>query len=90
MMFEWDGAKSKANLRERGFDFVYAARIFDNPTLEEDDDRMAYGEQRVRAIGRIENGIFVVVYTWRGPVRRIISARPANRKERDDYRQAYG
>ena len=36
-MFEWDEAKSAANLRARGFDFAFAARIFDGPTLELDD-----------------------------------------------------
>jgi uncharacterized DUF497 family protein len=33
-VFEWDEAKSEANLRERGFDFAYAALIFDGATLE--------------------------------------------------------
>ena len=32
-MFEWDEAKSAANLRTRGFDFAYAALIFDGPTI---------------------------------------------------------
>ncbi len=51
-MFEWDEAKSEANLEARGFDFAYAALIFDGPTLEMDDDRVDYGERRVQAIGR--------------------------------------
>lgn len=38
-MFEWDEAKSEANLRRRGFDFAYAVGIFDSPTLEMDADR---------------------------------------------------
>ena len=44
-MFEWDEAKSEANLESRGFDFAYAARIFEGPTLELDDDRAEYGER---------------------------------------------
>jgi len=48
-----------------------------------------YGEQRIVATGKIEDGVLVVVYTRRGRRRRIISARPAKRKERDDYRKAY-
>jgi uncharacterized DUF497 family protein len=89
-MFEWDAAKSEANLRTRGFDFAYAALIFDSPTLETDDDRVDYGEKRIWAIGRVEDDILFVVYTWRGDVRRIISARKANRRERDAYREAFG
>lgn len=89
-MFEWDAAKSAANLRARGFDFAYAALIFDGPTLEMDDDRADYGERRIQAIGRAGDDVLFVVYTWRADVRRIISARRANRRERDAYRKAFG
>lgn len=88
-MFEWDEAKSEANLRERGFDFAYAALIFDGPTLEWDDVRQDYGERRILAIGQADEDVLFVVYTWRGAVRRIISARLANRRERDAYREAF-
>lgn len=89
-MFEWDLAKSEANLRARGFDFAYAARIFEGPVLEIDDDRTDYGERRVQAIGQCGIDILFVVYTWRGDVRRMISARLANRKERDIYGTVFG
>ncbi len=88
-MFEWDEAKSEANLRERGFDFAYAALIFDGPTLEWDDVRQDYGERRIQAIGKVDQDVLFVVYTWRSAVRRIISARLANRRERDAYREAF-
>lgn len=89
-MFEWDENKSEANFRVRGFDFAYAVAIFDGPTLEQDDKRANYGERRIQALGRVADDILFVVYTWRADVRRIISARLANRRERDDYRQIYG
>jgi uncharacterized DUF497 family protein len=88
-MFEWDRAKSAKNLRDRGFDFAYAAKIFDQPTLEADDPRNGYGERRIRAVGRVGEDVLFVVYTWRGEVRRIISARLASRKERNAYRTIY-
>ncbi|HXP29595.1 MAG TPA: BrnT family toxin [Stellaceae bacterium] len=90
LVFEWDEAKSAANLKERGFDFAYAARIFERPTLESEDERADYGERRIRAIGRIEEHVLFVVYTWRREVRRIISARQASRKERNAYREILG
>jgi uncharacterized DUF497 family protein len=34
LIFEWDLAKSERNLAERGFDFAYAARIFEGDVLE--------------------------------------------------------
>ena len=90
MAFEWDPEKSEENLRKRGFDFEFATLIFDGPTLEKEDRRKAYGEKRVGAIG-LADGIHVtVVYTDRtgvagDPVRRIISARRSNRRERKAY-----
>ena len=52
MEFEWDDAKSAANLIPRGLSFGDAAIIFDAPTLETIDNRRAYGEVRVKAIGQ--------------------------------------
>jgi uncharacterized DUF497 family protein len=86
MEFEWDDA-SERNRRERGFDFATAALIFDGPVQTTFDDRRDYSEERVIAIGEINGEVLVVVYTDRGQVRRIISARRANRKERETWRR---
>ena len=82
MLFEWDEAKSRRALEERGFSFEYAARIFLGPILERQDDRREYGEVRMQAIGQVVDDVLFVVYTDRGDTRHIISARLANRKER--------
>lgn len=82
MLFEWDDVKSERNLLERGFGFDHAAAIFIGSTLEAQDNRRDYGEVRVQAIGRAGDDILSVVYSDRGEIRRIISARLANRKER--------
>jgi uncharacterized DUF497 family protein len=82
MIFEWDDAKSRRNLRERGFGFDHAATIFSGATLERQDERRNYAEIRVQAIGCAGDDILFVVYTDRGDVRHIISARLASRKER--------
>jgi uncharacterized DUF497 family protein len=82
MLFEWDEAKSRRTLEERGFGFEYAARIFLGPTLERQDDRREYGEMRVQAIGQVSDDVLFVVFTDRDDIRHIISARLANRKER--------
>jgi len=49
-----------------------------------------YGEERIGALGRLEEEILFVVYTWRGERRRIISARRARRDERKRYYQNRG
>ena len=92
MRFSWDPRKSARNLRERSFDFEFATLIFDGPTLERDDTRRSYGERRIIAVGMAQMIALTVVFTDRaeigGFVRRIISARQSNRRERDAYLQA--
>ena len=86
MEFEWDAAKSDACFADRGFDFAYAARAFFNPhRLIQADTRHSYGEERYRLMGKIEQRLFVVVYTPRRGVIRIISARKANQREVKHY-----
>ena len=82
MEFRWHGEKHERNLQERGFGFDYAALIFAGPTLEAVDTRRSYGETRIQALGMVGEDILMVVYTQRGDVRHIISARLASRKER--------
>ena len=93
MRFSWDARKSSANLAARGFDFAFASLIFDGLTLERVDDREDYGETRTIAIGLADGLHLTVVYTdresARDTVRRIISARRSNRRERNAYDQAY-
>jgi uncharacterized protein len=90
--FSWDEWKSSRNLRERAFDFAFAALIFEGPTLEREDTRRDYGERRVVAIGVAEGIALTVVYTDRAEagetVRRIISARQSDRHERQAYVKA--
>lgn len=86
MNFEWDDAKSEACYRERGFDFAYVARAFFDPNrLVRADIRHSYGEERYQLMGKIEQRLFVVVYTPRHNVMRIISARKANQREVKQY-----
>ena len=85
MRFDWDPAKNGRNQQERGFGFDLAALIFKGETIEWPDDRRDYGEMRVRAIGEVDGVVLHVVFTDRGDVRRVISARLADRKERDRW-----
>jgi hypothetical protein len=93
MRFEWDPEKSEANLRERGFDFAFASLIFEGSTLEKQDRRRDYGEVRIVATGLADGIALTVAYTDRlddegERVRRIISARRSNRRERKAYQAA--
>jgi hypothetical protein len=89
MDFEWDGSKSERNRLARGLPFDLAVVLFDSPTAEWVDERRDYGETRMLAIGVVGDLVLLCIYTDRGPVRRIISLRRANRRERDAYRARF-
>ena len=91
--FAWDDRKSDRNLHDRGFDFEFATQVFDGPTLERQDTRRDYGELRVIAVGMAHDIPLTVVYTDRAEaggevVRRIVSARVSDRRERQAYKDA--
>ena len=93
MTFDWDPAKSDQNLEVRGFDFAFAVLVFAGPYVEFDDTRRDYGERRIVALGLADGIPLTVVFTDRlaptgAGVRRLISARLSNRKERRRYAES--
>jgi uncharacterized DUF497 family protein len=88
MVFDWDADKAKANLAKHGVAFE-VVRDFDlGSAVEIIDSRMAYGEERRRAIGFIGDRLHVLIFTQRGGRIRVISLRRANARERKSYDQA--
>ena len=84
--FEWDEREAQINLVRHGVPFAYAARIFLDPRMVEfDASRVADQEARRKAVGRIEGRLYVVVFTDRKGVRRLISARRTNAMEERAY-----
>ena len=77
--------KAIANIEKHGIDFADAVTVFDdlNAVTIDDPD---YEEQRFITIAMDALGrILVVVYTWRGDIIRLISARKATKNERKQY-----
>ncbi len=88
MRFEWDEAKNAENIRKHKIDFADVPAMFASPMLVIFDDRKDYGEDRWIGVGLLSELIAVVVWVERHEdVIRIISARKANRTERDLYEQ---
>jgi uncharacterized DUF497 family protein len=84
--FDWSDEKAASNEVKHGVPFDYATRVFlDDGYVDFDASRGPDGEERRKAIGEIEGRLYCVVYTPRGDVCRIISARRANAKERKAY-----
>ena len=86
MMFAWDPSKARRNETKHGVAFEFAGRVFDDTAhVDGDASREQNGENRRKAIGRIDGKLYSVVYTIRGSVIWIISARRTNPKEDRQY-----
>lgn len=86
MGFEWDSTKAESNRVTHGVEFTFALRVFDDPFhILFDITRPDLTESRSLAIGRIDDKLYTVAYTERGPNRRLISARRSHRSERRYY-----
>ncbi len=87
MKFEWDPAKSEANLKKHGISFHEASAVFGDPlALTFNDPDHSFGEQRFLTFGLSRTGhLLVVVHTERRKTTRIIGARRATRQERKIY-----
>jgi uncharacterized DUF497 family protein len=86
MAFEWNQGKSTANKEKHGIDFD-TARI-----LCSDDNRVEIHlpypvEERWIIIGKTDNRLWTAVFTLRGSLIRIISARKSRKKEVDLYEE---
>ena len=87
MRFEWDDNKAELNVLKHGITFEEAVTVFADPYLQStEDSKHSQAEEREWAIGEAENGsIVVVVFTMRSDQIRIISARTATKRERQQY-----
>ncbi len=84
--FEWDDAKASANPRKHKATFEDARQVFDDTMgLDRPDLSASYDEPRFVVTGHSGDRLLTVIYTERGDRARKISARPATRKEREDY-----
>ena len=88
--FEWNEVKAQANVRRHGVSFEEAATVFSDPLaiLLPDPDH-SQGEERFLVLGMSSRQrVLVVSHAERPPRTRLISARPATRRERGQYEDA--
>lgn len=87
--FEWDAAKAAGNLTQHGVSFAEAQGVFsDSLALEIPDPAHSDEEERWIAVGRsYRDRLLVVVFTERGEVIRLISARVATTSETRRYEE---
>lgn len=89
MEFEWDESKATANLTKHHVSFEEAKSVFDNVlAVIFDDEAHSVGEKREIIIGHSRNNrLLLISFTERSNTIRIISARLATPREREDYEQ---
>ena len=87
--FTWDRRKAASNRRKHGVSFEEAATAFgDSLSLTIPDPAHSADEERFLLLGQSAAGRLVVVaHLDRGDEIRLISARPASRRERTDYEE---
>ena len=81
----FDPVKRAATLAVRGLDFADADEVFGGRNISWIDERFDYGEERLISVGRLAGRMVIVVWTWRGSDRHVISMRKANDRERSRY-----
>ena len=85
ILYQWDPKKAESNLKRHGVDFADAVLVFEDEaalTIADDSpDEERYITVGMDALSRV----LVVVYTWRGNIIRVISARKATGRERKQY-----
>ncbi len=84
-IIQWDDEKNEINIRKHGISLKAACYVFADPHRKWWlDVQHSVSEKRYKTLGRIGKIVFAV-YTERGDVIRLISARRATEKEREVY-----
>jgi uncharacterized DUF497 family protein len=87
MRFEWDDAKAASNLVKHAVPFAYATRVLLDARRVTEQSPQPSSEIRYVTLGMVEGRLLVIVYTKRGRVIRLISARKGNVREQKKYHQ---
>jgi len=87
--FDWDEANIKKNELKHNIYFKECEQVFLNDPLYLKDERHSKTEKRYICIGKTElKRMLFISFTMRNLKVRVISARPADRKERKIYEKA--
>ncbi len=88
MSVSYDPAKDRTNIRKHGISLDRVADFDFETALIDVDDRFEYGEERMIALGFIEDALFVAVFVETEAGVRAISLRRAQTRERKRYVEA--
>ena len=89
MRIEFDPAKDAANLGKHGVSLALACELDWDAALVWIDSRYGYGELRMIALAPKTLTLYFVAFVDRDDSRRIISLRPATRREVKHYVESF-
>jgi uncharacterized DUF497 family protein len=85
MQIEFDPAKDKLNRSKHGVSLALARELDWDAALVWVDGRFEYGELRMIALAPETETLYYVAFVERDEIRRVISLRPATRREVKHY-----
>ena len=86
--FQWDEGNGLKNFTKHGITREQSEQVFFNPYVLKPDKRHSNREDRFNLIGKTDSGkVLFMSFTVRSNKIRIISARPADKKERKTYEE---
>jgi uncharacterized protein len=88
--FEWDEEKNVKNIRKHKINFELAKKVFFDPRrFETFDIKHSIFEERLMTVGFSGLKLLTVIFTERDNFIRIISARKAEKDEKEEYFYGY-
>ena len=89
--FEWDEKKNAKNLLKHGIFFEDTLDVFKDPKrIEMYDKAHSFFEDRWMVVGLNNSTILTIFFTERNNTIRIISARKADKNDKEEYSYGYG
>ncbi|MDQ4421284.1 BrnT family toxin [Sphingobium sp. DEHP117] len=86
MEIEFDADKDAINRFKHKLPLSFGRRVFDDPYHALlPSFRPQDGEDRYKAIGKVDGKLYTLVFVWRGERRRMISLRRSNAHEQREY-----
>jgi uncharacterized DUF497 family protein len=87
-MITFDGRKRKANIAKHGIDLAEVESAFDSPMVTIEDDRVAYGEQRLKSLAWWNGRVVVLLWTERDSGAHVFSCQDADKSQTRQYVKA--
>jgi uncharacterized DUF497 family protein len=86
---DFDPAKDRLNIAAHGLSLAFAKQLIWDEALVCVDERFEYDELRMIGLVPEGNQLYYVAFVDRGKTRRVISLRPAERREVKHYVENY-